>query len=646
MSEDQYVEGPISISTRPSGYIKDPKTEEDIEIQGERLNKALHKDEVRVRILKEKVRDRRQGEVVEVLKRNKTKFVGVLEEKNGSTYINPDNKKIYLPLKLNLKESLKAKINDKVYFDITSFDDDLEIEIIEVIGQKGIHNVEMKAIVLDKGFDVGFDQEIENEAFELKKIWSKVPEEEIKLRRDLRNVTTFTIDPKSAKDFDDALSIKYLDNGNFEIGIHIADVSHFVKRGSAIDKEARDRSFSVYLVDRTIPMLPEILSNDLCSLNPNEDKLSFSAIFEMNPNAEVINSWFGKTIINSDKRFTYEEAQESLDKNEGEFIKELNTLYEIAKILRKRKLDAGAIRFEKDEFEFVLDENGVPVSIIKKEHIDTHWLIEEFMLLANRNVAKFLVDMDNKLSGERDNDLIFRVHPAPEVDKIKELNVFLKALKKKELYINDDGQVSAKDINALFDSVKGLPEEGLVTSATIKTMSKAIYTTKNSGHFGLAFKYYTHFTSPIRRYPDLIVHRILDKFTKNTIVDNHEALEFPYIADHATNQEIASAEAERDSIKYKQIEFMQNHIGDKFTGVISGVTKWGIYVLLDDTGADGMVHISKLGDDYYNFDQKNYRIIGEKTNVKFTLGDKVTVKVDGADVEERKLDLSFVTPQK
>lgn len=387
-------------------------------------------------------------------------------------------------------------------------------------------------------------------------------------------------------------------------------------------------------------MLPEILSNDLCSLNPNEDKLAFSAIFELNDNAEVQNQWFGKTIINSNKRFTYENAQETLDSQSGDFIEELNVLNNFSKILSKRKIDAGAIRFEKDEFEFELDENGVPIRIYKKPHLWTHKLIEEFMLLANRYVAKYIFDTCRK-NNDGVCELMYRVHNVPEEGKIQELSVFLKAMGY-ILPLQKDGSITPKDINALLAQVAGKAEESLITTATIRTMSKAVYSTANSGHFGLAFEYYTHFTSPIRRYPDLVVHRILQSLLTNQKLTPKETESFRKVAEHSTNQEIAAQDAERNSIRYKQVEFMQNHVGEEFNGIISGVAPFGLFVVLDDTGAEGMIHISKLGTEFFNLDEKNYRIVGEKSGKKFSLGDSIRVRIESANLDERKLEMGVV----
>jgi len=644
MSKDSFIEGPISLSTRKTGYITDPETNESIEVQEKYLNHAFPYDIVQVEKTGDTQNSLAQGKIVKIIKRHQTQFVGTLSKNGSTSFVIPDNRKIYRDFYIS-KGADMAKDGQKVVVDFISWDDDKNNpidKISKVLGNKGEHNVEMESIVYNSGFIIGFEKSVEDEAKRLKEKWSPIPEDEIKNRKDFRGTTTFTIDPKTAKDFDDALSLKTLDNGNYEIGIHIADVSHFVRPGTELDKEARKRAFSVYLVDRTIPMLPETLSNDLCSLNPEEDKLAFSSVFEMTPQGEVVSKWFGRTIINSDKRFTYEEAQDILDRGEGIFVEELKTLHSIATILRKEKLAKGAIRFDRDEFEFELDDHGVPIAIHKKDHIDTHWVIEEFMLLSNRNVARFIFDTDKKLNGGEIGNLMYRIHPVPDKDKISELRVFLKALGYNLEVSKKDGSISPKELNAILSQAEGKDEEGLVTTATIKTMSKAIYSVENQGHFGLAFQYYTHFTSPIRRYPDLVVHRILQNMIDNQKISDKDARDFISIAQNSTNQEIAATEAERTSIKYKQVEFMMNHIGEEFDGIISGVVKFGIFVELLDTGADGMVHVTNLGEDYFKFDEKNYRIVGEKSGEKYTLGDRVRVKIEDADLEKRTLSLKIV----
>ncbi|MFA7193344.1 MAG: ribonuclease R [Candidatus Paceibacterota bacterium] len=637
------IEATIAISKpRKLGFIKNPNTQQDVAIRLSDIKHALPGDTVRVELNGQKIEEMEQGVVVEIVKRLKTKFVGTAQKTGGDCFIIPDNQKVYVYLNLSPEEAIKVEHNDKVYVVLDSWDEKDErplVKVLQVIGKKGVHEVEIRSIILEKGFDAEFPESVLRDADELKKEWSPIPESEISKRRDMRGTLTMTIDPIDAKDFDDAISFKILDSGNYEIGVHIADVAHYVTPGTIIDKEAYERQFSVYLVDRTIPMLPEVLSNDLCSLNPNEEKLSFSAIFEINKNAEIVDEWFGRTIIKSDKRFTYENAQETLDAGTGEYFEELNTLNTIAKKLAEKKFAAGAIRFTSEEFKFELDDKGVPIAIHKKPHLETHSLVEDFMLLANRHVARFIFDQCSK--GDGSCSLMYRVHNLPDKDKISELSVFTKALGY-VLNINKDGTVTAKDLNALFAQVAGKAEESLITSAAIKTMAKAIYSTENSGHFGLAFEYYTHFTSPIRRYPDLVVHRILAKLIAGESISDVDALFFQRVANHASAQEVAAQEAERASIKYKQTEFMMNHVGEEFEGIISGVAPFGMFVVLNETGAEGMIHISKLGEDYWNLDEKKYRIVGEKTGKFFTLGDKLKVRIEAVDLDNRKLEMRLV----
>lgn len=642
------IEDKIIITTKGIGFIKNPNSlQEDILIEELDLNKALNGDKVRIKLKEKTPDDNPRGIVVTVLERHREQFVcSVLNHVNKPNELvaTPANKKIHVDFELSKEDQAKIKIGEKILVQMTDWPEDAKnpnAKIIKIFGEKGNHEVEMQSIIFDKGFQTEFDPKIEAEAEKLKQEWHKIPESEIAKRLDMRGNTTMTIDPFDAKDFDDALSIKKLENGNYEIGVHIADVSHYVTPGSELDKEAIEREFSVYLVDRTIPMLPEVLSNDLCSLNPNEEKLAFSAIFEITDNAEVLSRKFAKTIIKSDKRFTYEEAQAILDAEEGPHVEDLITLNKLAKKFTKIKNTAGAINFEKDEIKFELDKDGRPIRIIKKERMDTHKLVEEFMLLANREVAKYIHDKNKEFGNNNEIGLMYRSHDVPNTDRISELALFVKALGYK-LPLSEEGAVTAMDLNALLQEVEGKAEETLVKSAAIKTMSKAIYSTESLGHFGLAFEYYTHFTSPIRRYPDLIVHRILHSFIQGKPLDQETISKLSTIANKASEREVSAAEAERESIKYKQAEFMQDHIGQEFEGVISGVSPWGLYVTENNTLADGLIHISKLGGDFYKHDEKTYSIIGERTGKKFTLGDPIKIKIDAIDLDKRQIDLSIV----
>ncbi len=640
------ITGIIRTTRKGLGFVADPNDENnDFFIEEGNLNCALNEDTVEIEILKEKA-DEKLARVIKVIERSRDHFVGTVEEREGILGIVPDEKKMYVNIMLSPSESNKVESGDRVFVKIDEWTNPKERlygSIVKVIGKKGNNNAEMEAIVLESGFETSFPHAVENEAEEIAKNEGRIPKEEIEKRRDMRDTLTFTIDPFDAKDFDDAISFKNIGEKDgeklYEIGVHIADVSHYVREGNPLDKEARKRGCSIYLVDRTIPMLPEILSNDLCSLNPNEDKLTFSAIFIMNEKAEVKEKWFGRTVMHSDYRFTYETAQESIDSKNGPYADELITLNKIAKILQKEKFNKGAIEFEQEEIKFKLDENGKPVGVYKKERLDTHKLVEEYMLLANREVAKHIYDSIKK-KGTKDTGSIYRIHDIPDPEKMLELEQFVKAL---GYDLNTKkGHVTAHSIKNLLKQVEGTPHETLIKTAAIRSMQKAIYSTKNIGHFGLAFEYYTHFTSPIRRYPDLLVHRILAKHLHHEPFKDREIIEFQHIAESSTAREIDAAEAERASKKLKQVEYMSDKIGQEFLGTISGVTEWGVYVEEKDTKCEGMIKIRDLGNDFYEFNKKTYSIIGQRTKKKFTLGDDIKFKVIGADLDRKTLDFGIV----
>ena len=640
MKKDSLI-GPISVNTKGVGFF-DPNPEEknrenNIEIQSKDINRALHGDTVEIELTGERIKNRIQGKVVKVIQRAKDEFVGVLIEREGKTFVAPDDQRLYVDIPVPNQD--KSKIGSKVLVKIVDWDT-LTGEILKVIGAKGENNTEMESIILERGFRIEFPHSVELEADKIKAEYKNGFEEEIKKRRDMRGVTTMTIDPFDAKDFDDAISFVDLGNNQYEIGVHIADVSYFVTPGSELDRESEKRGLSVYLVDRTIPMLPEVLSNDLCSLNPNEDKFTFSSVFKITGEGEVLEEWFGRTVIHSDKRFTYEDANDViLGKQDGPFQPELRKLNEIAKNLEKKKTQNGAMSFDTDEVKFVLDEKGKPISVYKKSRLDTHKLVEEFMLLANRAVAKHIFMSQSK--GLKGKQSVYRIHPSPDKDRIMNLAIFRKAMGFD--LNNKDGVVTSRDLNALLKQAKGTPNEDLINTATVRSMAKATYSTKNIGHFSLAFVYYTHFTSPIRRYPDVLVHRFLERELKGGKIEVDEYAKYERIALASSELEKKASDAERASIKYKQVEYMMEHIGEIFNGNITGVTEWGIYVEEVDTKCEGMVKIRDIGDDFYSLDEKNYTIKGEKTGKKFTLGDKVKFKVVSADMEKRVLDYALVS---
>ncbi len=636
VKEPEFIEGEVDFVNPRFAYIRPEakyEMEEDILVKEADLKHALDGDKVRVMVYPVKgSTGRLEGKVLEIIQRNRDEFVGRVEISPRFAFVVPDFKKMHHDIFVHKGDLKDAEHNQKVVVKLTDWREDDKNptgKIIRVLGKAGEHEVEIHSIMAEFGLPFEYPKEVEEEA---NAIPDEIPSAEIKNRRDMREVPTFTIDPADAKDFDDAISYRKLDNGNYEIGVHIADVTHYVKPKTKLEQEAFDRATSVYLVDRTIPMLPERLSNGLCSLRPNEDKLTFSCVFEMDENADIIKHWIGRTVTHSDRRFAYEEAQENIDKQEGDFYQELTLLNELAKRLRKRRFEKGAINFETVEVKFKLDEKGTPLGLIIKERKDIHKLIEEFMLLANRTVAEFIF---NKNKGK--DTFVYRIHDHPNIEKLETFSNFAKKFGH-DIKISEGAKIS-KALNQLMDDIVGKPEQNVLEQLAIRSMAKAKYTTEPKGHFGLAFKHYTHFTSPIRRYPDMMVHRLLQHYLDGGKTPDSEAWEDKCL--HSSEREKRAADSERASIKYKQVEYMTLAEEKDYEGIITGVTEWGVYVEITETKCEGMVKVSEMNDDYYDFDEKNMRLIGSRNKKMITLGDKVMVKVVATDIDRRTIDLEF-----
>lgn len=630
-SVEEFVGTVDHISSR-FGYV-DIGEEGDIYIKAKDLGSAVHGDTVKVTISNTKHGEHREGKVVEIVKRNRTRFVGRIEVSANFAFVIPDFRKIHQDFFVYPENVNGAKTNDKVVIEVVSWaeeDKKPEAKVVQILGKAGENEAEIHSIMAEFDLPFRFPEEVEKES---QSIEEGITKQEIKQRRDFRDITTFTIDPEDAKDFDDALSFKKLDNGHYEIGVHIADVTHYVRPNSLLEKEAYDRATSVYLVDRTIPMLPERLSNGLCSLRPNEDKLTFAAVFEMDAKGKIYDQWFGRTIIHSDKRFSYEEAQEVLETGRGAFSDELTILNDLAKKLRKERFSKGAVNFETTEVKFKLDEKGIPLAVIPKIRKDAHKLIEEFMLLANKHVATFVYDYKK---GKEKNTFVYRIHDFPDPDKVKDFALFAKQFGHR---MNVEEASISQSLNKLMNDIEGTPEQHVLEQLAIRTMAKAKYSTETKGHFGLAFNHYSHFTSPIRRYPDMMAHRLLQHYLDDgkpvSKVDYEERCE------HSSEREKRAADAERASIKYKQVEFMTYAEKKDYDGLISGVTEWGIYVEIIETKCEGMIRMADMTDDFYEFDEKNYRIVGRKTGKIFRLGDRISVRIKKTDIDRRLIDLVF-----
>ena len=654
----EFLEGRMDHVNVRFGFVVVEGREGDILINARDMNGAIDGDTVKVLIStkKRKPTEKTEGEVIEIVKRGRSEIVGTIEIMPNYAFVVASSKKIYGDIFVSKNDLKNAQHGDKVIVKITKYAEEerkMEGIVAEVLGKSGENNTEMHAILAEFGLPISFPTNIEKEA---DNIPTKISSSEIKKRRDFRKTTTFTIDPADAKDFDDALSFEFLENGNYEIGVHIADVTHYVTPESALEQEAFLRATSVYLVDRVVPMLPEKLSNGLCSLRPNEDKLTFSAVFEVTPQAKVVKEWFGRTVIHSDKRFSYEEAQEKLlvigdsllvtgNQNDGDnvdespttnnYSKELNTLNQLAHKLRDERFAKGAVNFETVEVKFQLDENGKPLGVYQKVRVDSHKLIEEFMLLANKKVAEYVFNLKKS---EPRNTMVYRTHDAPDPEKLKNFSTFAK-----RFGYNVDTEVAriSTSFNALMHDVEGKPEQNILENLAVRTMSKAKYSTDPIGHFGLAFPFYSHFTSPIRRYPDMMAHRMLQHY-----LDGGSPLErgpWELRCKHSSEREKMAAEAERASIKYKQVEYMSTMDEDKvWDGIISGVAEFGIFIEITETASEGMIRMVDLKDDFYEYDRENYRIVGQRNGKVYTFGDKLQVKVKECNLARRSMDLLLV----
>ena len=626
-----FATGKVELQPQGFGFVHSEEIDQPILISQRNLNHAMDGDLVKVYLFARRKKHYPEGEVEEVIERAKSTFVGTIEQSGHYTFLDPVGKvgfDLFIPAnKLN-----GAKHGQKVIGRITEWPARAKNpfgEVVEILGKAGDNETEMHAILAEFDLPLRFPESVLKAA---ERINMDISEEEITTRKDMRDVTTFTIDPEDAKDFDDALSVKQISDGLWEVGVHIADVSHYVKSDSILDEEAYNRATSVYLVDRVVPMLPEKLSNGVCSLRPNEDKLCFSAVFKMNTQADVIERWFGRTVIHSNRRFTYDEAQDVIETGKGDLKTEILKMHEFAQMLRARRFKEGSIAFDRVEVKFNIDEKGVPLSVYFKETKESNMLIEEFMLLANREVAEFIGKARNKRT------FVYRVHDKPDPEKLTNFNHFIKKFGY-NIKTTSPRSISSS-MNKLMEQVKGRGEQNVVEALAVRAMAKAEYTTRNIGHYGLGFDYYTHFTSPIRRYPDVMVHRLLERYLDGGRSVNGQKYE--EYCKHSSEMETKAANAERSSIKYKQVEFMKDKIGEVFSGVISGITDWGLYVELDENKCEGMVPIRELDDDFYIFDEKNYCLTGRHTHRAYQLGEKVKVEIMRANMERKQLDFKLV----
>jgi ribonuclease R len=630
-----HIIGTVQMTRSGAAYIITDEVKEDVYINNRNVNRALNGDKVKVYLYAKREGQRLMGEIVEILEQRERTFVGTIERSSGYYFLIPDNRDMPYDIFIHPRNLKGAEEGQKVVARITDWPPSAKNpfgEVVDVLGVAGLHETETHAILAEFELPYKFPENVLRQA---QMVPGDITDQEIKSRRDFRGVTTFTIDPGDAKDFDDALSISKLENGNWEIGVHIADVSHYVKPFSEIDKEAFARGTSVYLVDRVVPMLPERLSNDLCSLKPHQDRLCFSAVFEMDDKTEVLNQWFGRTVIHSNHRFSYEEAQQIIETGEGDLAAEILQFHKLASILRGIRFKRGSFSFERVEVKFYIDDKGKPTGVYFKEAKESNWLIEEFMLLANKKVAERIGKVKQ---GQHAKTFVYRIHDKPNAEKLLNFSNFIHQFGYSVKTASH--KAIAESMNRLLTDIQGKNEQYIIESLAIRTMAKAKYSTHNIGHYGLSFEHYTHFTSPIRRYPDLMVHRLLDMYLHNDPSENQQKVEGMCI--QSSQMEDRAVNAERASVKYKQVEFLQDKVGQKFEGIISGISEWGFYVELTENHCEGMVPMRDMDDDFYEYDEKNYCLVGVHTHRRFVIGQKVTIEIARTNLAKRQMDFKLI----